>query len=162
VSFQGTLGHTYGFFSVATDTAGNKEPMKTEPDTVVRVGPPPPIHITCANCSFDIDGVKAAIAFDVTTPSNSGSFTFNNQNSANPIKFASTEITKVSVVGNFATIYGNGTLNGKSGYTYTLSATDAGGPGSNMDTVLVQLFGPDNFTYNAPSILSGGDVAVQQ
>jgi hypothetical protein len=36
-------GHTYGFFSIATDAAGNKEPMKTRADfvvTIVDVTPP--------------------------------------------------------------------------------------------------------------------------
>jgi len=41
--FQGVAGHTYGFFSIATDAAGNKEPTKTKADfvvTIVDVTPP--------------------------------------------------------------------------------------------------------------------------
>ena len=41
--FQGVAGHTYGFFSIATDAAGNKEPMKSRADfvvTIVDVTPP--------------------------------------------------------------------------------------------------------------------------
>ena len=36
-TFHGVAGHTYGFFSIATDAAGNKEPMKTTADFVVRI-----------------------------------------------------------------------------------------------------------------------------
>ena len=42
-TFTGVAGHTYGFFSIATDAAGNKEPMKTRADfgvTIVDVTPP--------------------------------------------------------------------------------------------------------------------------
>lgn len=51
-TFNGTLGHSYGFFSVATDGDGNREPMKSAPDTVARDGPPPPATITCTNARF--------------------------------------------------------------------------------------------------------------
>jgi hypothetical protein len=36
-TFIGQFGHTYGFFSIATDAAGNKEPMKSAPDVVVKI-----------------------------------------------------------------------------------------------------------------------------
>uniref|UniRef100_Q021B5 DUF7948 domain-containing protein n=1 Tax=Solibacter usitatus (strain Ellin6076) TaxID=234267 RepID=Q021B5_SOLUE len=36
-TFTGLPGHTYGFFSIATDAAGNKEPMKTKADFVVTI-----------------------------------------------------------------------------------------------------------------------------
>jgi hypothetical protein len=36
-TFTGAAGHTYGFFSIATDAAGNKEPMKTRADFVVTI-----------------------------------------------------------------------------------------------------------------------------
>ncbi|HEX4773807.1 MAG TPA: hypothetical protein VH351_23440, partial [Bryobacteraceae bacterium] len=35
--FTGVPGHTYGFFSIASDAAGNKEPMKTKADVVVKI-----------------------------------------------------------------------------------------------------------------------------
>ena len=35
--FTGVPGHTYGFFSIATDEAGNKEPMKTRADVVIKI-----------------------------------------------------------------------------------------------------------------------------
>jgi hypothetical protein len=36
-TFTGAAQHTYGFFSIATDAAGNKEPMKTSADFVVTI-----------------------------------------------------------------------------------------------------------------------------
>jgi hypothetical protein len=36
-TFTGEAQHTYGFFSIATDAAGNKEPMKTSADFVVTI-----------------------------------------------------------------------------------------------------------------------------
>jgi hypothetical protein len=159
--FTGTKGHTYGFYSVATDSAGNREPMKTAPDTVVRIGPPPPVTITCTNCSFQNGNSKATFALNVTTGMSTGTFTFNNGDTSNPIQFAATDITKTSVNGDFATISGDGKLNGTPGYTFTVSATDAGGPGSGMDSVLIQLFGPNNFSFNAPANVTGGDVVVK-
>jgi hypothetical protein len=41
--FTGVPGHSYGFFSIATDAVGNKEPMKTRADfvaTIMDVTPP--------------------------------------------------------------------------------------------------------------------------
>ena len=159
-TFNGTLGHIYGFFSVATDGDGNREPMKSAPDTVVRDGPPPPVTITCTKCSFQNSGSQATLAFNVMTPANEGTFTFNNGNTAHTVQFAATDITSVSVTGNFATFSGDGTVNGSAGYRFTVSATDAGGPGSGKDTVLVQISGPNNFTYNAPATITRGDIVV--
>jgi hypothetical protein len=39
VNFKGMPGHTYGFFSIATDAGGNREPMKTRAEIVVTVLP---------------------------------------------------------------------------------------------------------------------------
>jgi hypothetical protein len=44
--FTGVPGHTYGFFSIATDSAGNKEPMKTKADVLVKIADVTPPVIT--------------------------------------------------------------------------------------------------------------------
>ena len=41
-TFQGVTGHTYGFFSIAADAVGNREPMKTMPEITVKVDDPTP------------------------------------------------------------------------------------------------------------------------
>jgi hypothetical protein len=38
-SFTGQVGHTYGFYSIATDNVGNTEPAKTSPEATVQVVP---------------------------------------------------------------------------------------------------------------------------
>jgi hypothetical protein len=156
-TFTGMTGHTYGFFSIATDMAGNKEPMKTAPDAVVAVGPP---TITCSGCFFMTNGARATLTFNVSTPGSVSTFSFNNGDSAHPVKFASTSISQISVSGPFATFSGEGTVNGQAGYMFTVSATDGGGAGSGLDTILVQISGPNNFTFNAPATIAGGDIAV--
>jgi hypothetical protein len=157
-TFTGMIGHTYGFFTIATDTAGNKEPMKTAPDAVVAVGPP---TITCSGCFFMTNGSRATLAFNVSSPGSGSTFSFNNGDSTHPVKFASTSISQISVSGTFATFSGEGTVNGQTGYMFTVSATDGGGAGSGLDTILVQISGPNNFTYNAPATIAGGDIVVR-
>jgi hypothetical protein len=46
VNFKGVPGHTYGFFSIATDADGNREPMKTRAEIMVEVLDPTPPVIT--------------------------------------------------------------------------------------------------------------------
>jgi len=44
--FTGVPGHTYGFFSIATDASGIKEPMKTRADVVIKIADITPPIIT--------------------------------------------------------------------------------------------------------------------
>ena len=44
--FTGVPGHTYGFFSIATDASGIKEPMKTKADVVTKIADITPPIIT--------------------------------------------------------------------------------------------------------------------
>lgn len=160
-TFTGVPGHTYGFFSIATDLAGHREPMKTAPDAVVTIGPAPPT-IVCTGCYFVTNGVRATLAFNVSVAGSGSTFTFTSRNSTQAIQFVSTTVSQISATGSFATFSGQGTLNGQAGYTFTVSATDGGGAGSGLDTVLIQIFGPNNFTYNAPATIAGGDVVVHR
>jgi hypothetical protein len=79
-----------------------------------------------------------------------------------PLKFSSTAITKINISGDFLVFDGQGTVNGKPGYTFEVSATDGGPAGSGQDTILVQFYGPNSFTYNAPATIAGGDVVVHE
>ncbi len=45
-TFTGMFGHTYSFFSIATDATGSREPMKTRPELTVQVIDPTPPAIT--------------------------------------------------------------------------------------------------------------------
>src|SRR5262249_53424917 len=67
-TFTGVAGHTYGFFSIATDAAGNKEPMKTRADfvvTIVDVTPPvitPQITGTLGSNGWDRNAVTLKLS----------------------------------------------------------------------------------------------------
>jgi hypothetical protein len=99
----------------------------------------------------------------VSTPGSGSTFTFNTRNANQPLQFVSTTVSQISAtVSGFATFSGEGTLNGQLGYTFTVGATDGGPAGSGLDTVLIQIFGPNNFTYNAPATIAGGDIVVHQ
>jgi hypothetical protein len=162
-TFTGAPGHFYGFFSVATNTAGRQEAMKTAADVVVMVGTTAPPTIVCTGCYFVNNGARAAFTFNVSTPGSRSTFSYNTRNSSQAIQFLSTTVSQISAtVAGFAVFSGEGTLNGQPGYTFTVGATDGGGAGSGLDTVLIQIFGPNNFTYNAPATIAGGDIVVHQ
>ena len=114
----------------------------------------------CTGCFFMTNGSRATLAFNVSTKGSGSTFTFNDGNLTQPVRFASASISQISVTGSFATFSGEGALNGKAGYAFTVSATDGGGAGSGLDTVLIQISGPNNSTYNAPAAIAGGDVVV--
>jgi len=141
-TFTGVPGHIYGFFSIATDTAGNREPMKTAPDVVVTVGTTAPPTILCTGCYFMTNGVRATLAFNVSTAGSGSTFTFNSRNATQAIQFVSTAVSQISATGSFATFSGEGALNGQAGYTFTVSATDGGSAGVRSGYG----FGPDFWT----------------
>ena len=57
--FTGELEHTYGFFTLATDNAGNMEPMKSEAEATVFLGipfiPAPPKTVTDLTIHYEFD-----------------------------------------------------------------------------------------------------------
>jgi RHS repeat-associated protein len=61
-AFDGVRGHTYAFYSVATDNVGHVEPRAATPDTQTRAGFNPWHHY--AN-PYDVDGVDGVTAADV-------------------------------------------------------------------------------------------------
>jgi hypothetical protein len=160
-TFTGVPAHTYGFFSIATDAAGNKEPMKTTADVVVTIGPAPPT-ILCTGCYFLKDGARATLAFNVSVAGSSSTFAFNFRNSTQTVQFASTATSQISINGNSATFSGQGNVNGQTGYTFTVTATDGGAAGSGLDTVSIAITGPNNFSYSAAGTIAGGDIVVHQ
>jgi hypothetical protein len=159
--FTGVSGHTYGFFSVATDAVGITEAMKTAADVVVTIGATPPT-ILCSGCYFLTNGARATLAFKVGVTGSGSTFAFNFRNSTQAGQFSSTTTSQISVNGNSATFSGQGNLNGQTGYSFTVTATDGGGAGSGMDTVSIAITGPNNFSYSAAGTMAGGDIVVHQ
>jgi hypothetical protein len=160
-TFTAVPGHTYGFFSIAMNAAGITEPMKTTADVVVTIGPTAPT-IVCTGCYFLIEGTRATLAFNVSVAGSGSTVSFNFRNSTQAVQFGSTTTSQISVNGNFATFSGQGTLNGQTGYSFTMMARDGGAPGSGMDTVSVAITGPNNFSFSAAGTMAGGDIVVHQ
>jgi Beta-propeller repeat len=160
-TFTGLPGHTYGFYSIATDAAGHKEAPKTTADITVTIGPAPPT-IQCTGCYFLINGIRATLAFNVGTAGSGSTFTFNFRSSTQAVQFASSTTPNISVTGNTATFSGLGNMNGQTGYNFTVTARDGGAAGSGLDTVSIAITGPNNFSYSAAGAIAGGDIVVHQ
>ena len=159
--FTGIPGHSYGFFSIATNAAGIAEAMKTAPDVVVTIGATPP-EILCTGCYFLADGARATLAFNVSVAGSASTFALNFRNATQAGQFAGAATSQISVNGTSATFSGQGNLNGQSGYTFTVTARDGGGPGSALDTVTIEISGPSGFSYSAAGTIAGGDIVVHQ
>ncbi len=84
-SYVGLDGHTYGFFSIATDNVGNQETIKTAPEasTTVDVAPPTssvtalppfsPASFTLAWSGTDTNGIGIA-SYNIYVSDNGGAF----------------------------------------------------------------------------------------
>ena len=68
----------------------------------------------------------------------------------------STSITSYGGSGNTRTFSGSATINGQSGYTFTVTATDNGNPGAGKDTFSIQL----SNGYKASGVLGGGNIQL--
>ncbi|MFL6447907.1 MAG: SBBP repeat-containing protein [Bryobacteraceae bacterium] len=159
--FTGLPGHTYGFFSVATNAAGIAEAMKTTPDVVVTIGATPPA-VLCTGCYFVSDGGRTTMAFNVSVAGAGSTFSLTSRESTQPVQFVSTTISQISAMGTSATFSGTGNLNGQSGYNFTVTARDGGGTGSGLDTASITIAGPNNFAYSSAGTMVGGDIVVHQ
>ena len=76
------------------------------------------------------------------------------------VQFANTVTSQIGVAGNTATFSGQGTLNGQSGYTFTVTAKDGGVTGSGLDTVSIAIAGPNSYSYTVSGNIVGGDIVV--
>jgi hypothetical protein len=73
-NYTGTLGHAYGFYSIATDGAGNVEASKNSPDTTTTVGTPAPLVSTTtlsASSTSVASGASVTLTAQVTAPAGS-------------------------------------------------------------------------------------------
>jgi hypothetical protein len=105
--------------------------------------------------------VRATLAFNVASAGNTSNFTYNYRTSNQTIQFASTTTSQISFNGDTVSFAGQGNLNGQSGYTFSVTAKDAGGVGSGLDTVSISISGPNNFSYTASGAIVGGDIIVK-
>src|SRR5713226_4330022 len=68
----------------------------------------------------------------------------------------STSITSYGGSGNTRTFSGGATINGQSGFTFTVTATDNGNPGAGKDSFSIQL----SNGYSASGVLGGGNIQL--
>ncbi len=66
-AFAGQIGHTYGFYSIATDAAGNREPAKTSAETTTTANIP---QLTISGRVFTPSGIVIRNARVTLTDSN--------------------------------------------------------------------------------------------
>ena len=75
-SYTGSLGHTYGFYSIATDAAGNEEEAKTVADTTTTVAPPTPLtSVTTLTASATSIGSGGSVTLTAVVAPPSGTST---------------------------------------------------------------------------------------
>jgi hypothetical protein len=67
-TFTGQVGHTYGFYSIATDNVGNIEPAKTAPETTVQVVPATTTAVLQASATTALPGHPVTLTAVVTGP----------------------------------------------------------------------------------------------
>ena len=149
--------HTIVFGSV--DQALNAEnPLPSQTFTIVAKLP----TILCTGCYFPINGIRATLAFNAGYIGWVSTFTYNYRTSTQTVQFASTSTSQIAVNGKTATFSGQGTLNGKAGYSFAVTAKDGGAAGSGLDTVSITITGPNNYSYSANGSIAGGDIVVNQ
>jgi hypothetical protein len=80
----------------------------------------------------------------------------------NGMKVKATAMASLMISGGAATVTGDASVNGVSGYRFTLDVVDNGEPGGN-DTFRLRLTQPANpaYSYDTSGTLSGGNIQVQ-
>ena len=67
-TYTGTLGHTYGFYSIATDNVGNVEAAKSKADTTIGIGVTPDFSIAATSASISVAPGSSGSAMISITP----------------------------------------------------------------------------------------------
>jgi len=142
--------------------AGTSVSAGSAVNLVVSSGPAPgPQTIQCTGCYMLVGGLRATLAFNIAGIGSASRFTYNYRNGAQVIQFASTTTTSIAAAGTTAVFSGQGTLNGQSGYGFTVTATDGGAAGSGLDSASITITGPGSYSYTASGAIAGGDIVVR-
>ncbi len=135
--FTGQAGHTYAFYSVATDNAGNVQPTPTSAQTTVQILPPLTVSSVAAVAPNPRNTLVSDVSVSLSMAANSAGFdyhavTLTDNNGPNLITSAVT-VTRVT-----ATTYLIGGLAGlttsEGSYTLTVNAADITDPYGNLGT----------------------------
>ena len=87
-----------------------------------------PPTIVCTGGYFIIQNARATFAFNVGYAGGVSTFTYNYRTASQTVQFASAVTSEISISGDTATFSGQGMLNGQAGYSFSVTATDLGGP----------------------------------
>jgi hypothetical protein len=133
-SYTGTLGHTYDFYSIATDKAGNIEAEKTSADTSTTVTTTPLVSTTMLTSSNSSIALGSSVTFTAVVAPPSGT-------TAAP--------TGTVTFLNGTTTLGTGPLNGTGTATYTTTALPVG-----TDSITAQYGGDTVFAASTSAAVS--------
>lgn len=144
-----------GVTSMRYDYLGNGVEDTIPVDTV-------PPTIECTGCYFLTQNRRATLSFDIGYEGSVSTFSYNFRSAIETVQFISTATTEISVSGKSTTFSGQGRLNGQTGYFFSVTAQDGGGPGSKLDTVSISITGPNSYTYVVSGSILGGNIVVIQ
>ena len=74
-TYSGTAGHTYGFYSISTDNAGNVEAAKSTAEATTEVTAPVAVTLSATSLDFGGENVTTTSAAKMVTLTNSGTQT---------------------------------------------------------------------------------------
>ncbi len=126
-SFTGQAGHTYGFYSIATDSAGNVQPTPTAPQQSVQIITPASVTSIAAVTPNPRNTPVSTIAVTFSIPVNSSSFgasALTLTDNSNPVTITSA-VSLALVSGSTYDINGLAGLSTAEG-TYSLTVNAAG------------------------------------
>jgi hypothetical protein len=147
--FTGEAGHTYGFYSVATDNVGRREPDKTKPDATTAVQVPYPGALPIP--PNEVATTASGLAYSRVSQTFNGSVTLRNLSASairGPLQILFTGLTPgVTLVNATSHLAGAPYL--------TVPALASLAPGQSV-TISVQFKNPSNALINfTPAIYSG-------
>jgi hypothetical protein len=144
-SYNGQVGHTYGFYSIAQDLVGNIEPAKTSAEATTQVTQASPVP------SGGIIATASGLAYSRASQTFNGTVTIQNV-SSNAI-YGPFEVVVTALTANVTLVNATGAFNGNSYLTVPTMASLT--PGQSA-TVAVQFRDPSNAVINfTPVVYSG-------
>ena len=164
----GQVGHTYAFYSIARDLAGNVESVKTVAEASVTIvplpPPPPPSNGSMSGGGFVAPaGVKWHFVFNAAQESKPDALEIwsNDQGKGEPKRFLATSMTAV-VASQAVRVTGTGTWGGGAGYRFEASASDRGEPGRNDEFSFVITDPQGRVVASVSGKLAGGNIQWKQ
>jgi 6-phosphogluconolactonase (cycloisomerase 2 family) len=146
-TYNGQVGHTYGFYSIAQDLVGNIEPAKTAAETTTQVTQ------ASAVPSAEISVTASGLAYSRVSQTFNGTVTI--QNIGSTIIYGPFEVVFTALTGSVTIANATGTYNGSSYLTVPNVGSLA--PGQSA-AISVQFSNPSNGTINFTPVIYSGSI----